>query len=78
MKAMAITRTGKIKIVEQPAPALQHPTDVLLRIIRRGISGSNLHYYTQGRIGDQIVRFPFCIDHECSAFVVDAVKVDVG
>jgi L-iditol 2-dehydrogenase len=71
MKAMALTGIRTIEIVEQSAPTLQPPTDVLLRIIRVGICGSDLHYYTQGRIGDQIVRFPFCIGHECSAAAMD-------
>jgi L-iditol 2-dehydrogenase len=71
MKAMVLTGIGKIEIVEQPTPVPQYPTDVLLRIVRAGICGSDLHYYTQGRIGDQIVRFPFCIGHECSAVVED-------
>ncbi len=71
MKAMVLTGIGKIEIAEQPAPALQYPTDALLRIVRAGICGSDLHYYTQGRIGDQIVHFPFCIGHECSAVVED-------
>jgi L-iditol 2-dehydrogenase len=74
MKAMVLAGIGKIEIVDQPAPALQHPTDVLLRIIRAGICGSDLHYYTQGRIGDQIVRFPFCTGHECSAVVAEVGK----
>jgi L-iditol 2-dehydrogenase len=71
MKAMVLTGIRKSEIVERPAPALLHPTDVLLRIIRTGICGSDLHYYTQGRIGDQIVSFPFCVGHECSAIVAD-------
>jgi len=74
MKAMVLAGIRKIEIVERPAPALQHPTDVLLKVIRAGICGSDLHYYTQGRIGDQIVRFPFCIGHECSAVVADVGK----
>ena len=74
MKAMVLAGIRKIEIVERPDPTLQHPTDVLLRIIRAGICGSDLHYYTQGRIGDQIVHFPFCIGHECSAVVVDVGK----
>ena len=52
-------RIRKTEIVEQPDPNLQHPTDLLLRIARAGICGSDLHYYTQGRIGGQIVHFPF-------------------
>jgi L-iditol 2-dehydrogenase len=74
MKAMVLAGIRKVEIVEQPAPRLQHPTDVLLRIIRAGICGSDMHYYTQGRIGDQIVSFPFCIGHECSAVVADVGK----
>jgi L-iditol 2-dehydrogenase len=74
MKAMVLTGIRKIEIVEQPAPALQHPTDVLLRITRAGICGSDMHYYTQGRIGDQIVNFPYSIGHECSAVVADVGK----
>jgi L-iditol 2-dehydrogenase len=74
MKTMVLAGIRKIEIVDQPDPALQHPTDVLLRILRAGICGSDLHYYTQGQIGDQIVRFPFCIGHECSAVVVDVGK----
>jgi L-iditol 2-dehydrogenase len=74
MKAMVLAGIGKTEIVEQPAPALQHPTDVLLRIVRAGICGSDIHYYTQGRIGDQIVRFPYSIGHECSAIVADVGK----
>ena len=74
MKAMVLTGIRKIDIVERPAPAIQHPADVLLRITKAGICGSDLHYYTQGRIGDQIVRFPFCIGHECSAVVADVGK----
>jgi L-iditol 2-dehydrogenase len=74
MKAMTLAGIRKTEIAEKPVPGLQNPTDVLLRIIRVGICGSDLHYYTQGRIGDQIVRFPFSIGHECSAVVADVGK----
>jgi L-iditol 2-dehydrogenase len=74
MKAMVLVGIRKSEIVEQPAPVLQNPTDVLLRITRVGICGSDLHYYTQGRIGDQIVCFPFCVGHECSAVVAEVGK----
>lgn len=74
MKAMVLAGIRAIEIVEQPVPGLRHPSDVLLRVIRVGICGSDMHYYTQGRIGDQIVSFPFCIGHECSAIVVDIGK----
>jgi L-iditol 2-dehydrogenase len=74
MKTLVLTGIRKIEIVEKPAPELRHPTDVLLKITRAGICGSDIHYYTQGRIGDQIVRFPYSIGHECSAIVTDVGK----
>jgi L-iditol 2-dehydrogenase len=74
MKALVLAGIRQIEIVEQPAPTLQYPTDVLLRIMRAGICGSDMHYYTQGRIGDQIVSFPYSIGHECSAVVADVGK----
>ena len=37
MRAMVLTGIRKIDIVEQPVPALQNPTDLLLRIVRAGI-----------------------------------------
>jgi L-iditol 2-dehydrogenase len=74
MRAVVLAGMRKVDIVEQPTPALRHPTDVLLRIVRAGICGSDMHYYTQGRIGNQIVRFPYSIGHECSAVVADVGK----
>lgn len=74
MKAMVLAGVRTIEIVERPDPILQNPSDVLLRVVRAGICGSDIHYYTQGRIGDQIVRFPFCVGHECSAVVADIGK----
>lgn len=74
MKTLALTGIRKIEIIEQPDPAIVRPTDVLLKINRVGICGSDIHYYTQGRIGDQIVDFPYSIGHECSAIVTNVGK----
>jgi L-iditol 2-dehydrogenase len=50
MKAVVLAGIRKIEIVEQPAPALQYPTDVLLRIIRVGICGSDMHFFDHTQI----------------------------
>ena len=71
MKAMVLNGMREVKVIEQPLPAIRHPVDLLLRIIRVGLCGSDIHYYTEGRIGDQIVPFPYSIGHECSAVVTD-------
>jgi L-iditol 2-dehydrogenase len=36
-----------------------------------GICGSDIHYYATGRIGDQVVQYPFVLGHEASGEVVD-------
>jgi len=36
-----------------------------------GICGSDIHYYATGRIGDQVVKYPFVLGHEASGEVLD-------
>ncbi len=69
MKAMVLTGIRKMEIREVPDPDLKKPTDVLLKVKKVGICGSDIHYYTQGRIGNQVIKFPFIIGHEFSAVV---------
>jgi len=43
--------------------------DVLLRLGAGGICGSDLHYYTEGRVGAFVVREPLVPGHEASGIV---------
>lgn len=56
---------------EMPKPEIQNDNEVLLKIDRVGVCGSDVHYYETGRIGSQVVQFPFRVGHECSATVVE-------
>jgi L-iditol 2-dehydrogenase len=71
MKTMALTGLRRMERREAPVPELREPTDVRLRIVSVGVCGSDVHYYTTGRIGSQVVQYPFVVGHECAA-VVDA------
>ncbi len=42
---------------------------MLIRLKSIGVCGSDIHYYLDGKIGSQIVKFPFIIGHECSGTV---------
>jgi L-iditol 2-dehydrogenase len=66
MKAAFLTGIRKIEILQAPEPAIAHPTDVLLAVESVGVCGSDMHYYKDGRIGCQIVEFPWIVGHECS------------
>jgi L-iditol 2-dehydrogenase len=60
---------SKIEVREIPEPEFTVDRDVLVRVGAVGVCGSDIHYYLEGRIGDQTVRFPFIVGHECSGTV---------
>ncbi len=71
MRAAMLTDIRQIEVREHPEPVLEKSTDVLLRMHTVGVCGSDVHYYTTGRIGSQVVQFPFPVGHEASAIVED-------
>ena len=71
MKAMMLTGIREMEMKEVPDPVLKNPNDVKIRMLVLGICGSDIHYYTLGRIGSQVVKYPFTVGHECAGVVVD-------
>jgi L-iditol 2-dehydrogenase len=69
MKAAFLTGIRQFEIRHVPDPKIIHDTDVLVRIKTVGVCGSDIHYYTSGRIGSQIVQFPFILGHEAAGIV---------
>jgi L-iditol 2-dehydrogenase len=69
MKAMVLTALNQMELREVPGPAIEKETDVLLKIEKVGVCGSDVHYYETGRIGSQVVQYPFIVGHECAATV---------
>lgn len=65
MKAAVMRSTRKIQIEEYPVPQIG-PDEVLIKVMAVGICGSDLHYYSHGRIGKYVVDKPFILGHECS------------
>lgn len=69
MKAIVLTGIKQMGIRDIPEPHIQKDTDVLLKIEKVGVCGSDVHYYETGRIGSQVVQYPFIVGHECAAMV---------
>jgi L-iditol 2-dehydrogenase len=69
MKAFVLTGLKQMEMQDVPTPAIKSPTDVLLKISAVGVCGSDIHYYKEGKIGSQVVKYPFTVGHECSATV---------
>ena len=59
-------RDLRVESGPMPAPG---PGEVLLKIATVGTCGSDVHYYVEGAIGDQVVLAPITMGHEFSAWV---------
>lgn len=71
MKTASLSAIRRFEIRDIEPPRLQRGDEVLLRVAMVGICGSDIHYFNNGRIGDQVVSYPFTIGHECSAVVAE-------
>jgi len=69
MKAAVLTGIRQMQVMDVPEPKIENDNDVLLKIEVVGVCGSDVHYYEAGRIGSQVVQYPFIVGHECSATV---------
>jgi len=69
MKAAVLTGIRQMQIMDVPEPKIENDNDVLLKIEVVGVCGSDVHYYEAGRIGSQVVQYPFIVGHECAATV---------
>jgi len=70
MKAMVLTGIREMEMQEFPMPVIQNETDVLIKMKVVGICGSDVHYYQSGKIGGQIVQYPFPVGHEGAGEVI--------
>ncbi len=70
MKTIVLTGIRRMELVEKPMPQIIHDTDVLIRMKVVGVCGSDIHYYTTGKIGIQVVKYPFTVGHEGAGEVI--------
>lgn len=74
MKAMMLTGIRRMQMMEVPEPKVLSGKEVKIRMDVVGVCGSDIHYYTTGRIGSQVVRYPFPVGHEGAGTVVEIGK----
>jgi L-iditol 2-dehydrogenase len=82
MKAVVLTGIRQMELTDIPEPGIKKDNDVLLKVKMVGVCGSDVHYYQTGRIGSQVVQYPFIVGHECTAtveaFGSSVTRVKVG
>lgn len=71
MRSLVLEKIRSIGIRDFPIRETLSPHDVRIAPKFVGICGSDIHYYTHGRIGDFIVEEPMVLGHEASGVVTE-------
>jgi D-xylulose reductase len=75
MKALVLERQDELSLRDFPGidrvEEVLGPRDVRIKLHTVGICGSDVHYYTHGRIGPFVVREPMILGHEASGTVIE-------
>ena len=61
---MMLTGIRRMEMKEVPTPVILNDRDVRIRMKTLGVCGSDIHYYVSGKIGSQVVSYPFTVGHE--------------
>ena len=70
MNTMMLTGIRQMEMRQVPDPMIVNDSDVLIRMKVVGVCGSDVHYYKSGKIGSQVVEYPFPVGHEGAGVVV--------
>jgi L-iditol 2-dehydrogenase len=68
MKAVVLQRANVLTMEERSRPE-PGPGEVLVRVRVVGVCGSDVHYYTHGRIGPFVVERPLILGHEMAGVI---------
>jgi D-xylulose reductase len=74
MKALVLEEEGKLAILNMTFKETLGPEDVRIKIHTVGICGSDVHYYTHGKIGNFVVKEPMVLGHEASGTIIEVGK----
>ena len=70
MKALVLERKGVLNIRDIDLPTAVGPQDVKIAVDTVGVCGSDVHYYTHGKIGPFVVNAPMVLGHEAAGEVI--------
>jgi L-iditol 2-dehydrogenase len=70
MRVLRLYRAGDLRIEEQPRP-VPGADEALVQVTAVGICGSDLHWLTEGNIGDASLEKPLVLGHEFAGMIVE-------
>jgi len=71
MEALVLEKVHSLALREIDVKEPLGPGDVKIALRTVGICGSDIHYYTHGKIGPYVVNAPMILGHEASGVVVE-------
>lgn len=71
MRALVLERQHELAIRDIDLPQDVGPGEVKIKIHTVGVCGSDVHYYTHGKIGPFVVNEPMVLGHEAAGIVVE-------
>ncbi len=69
MTAAVLVKAGALRFERRPIP-IPGPGEALVRLRVVGICGSDVHYYTEGRLAGGVITSPLVLGHEAAGEVV--------
>ena len=67
--ALRLHGVGELRLHEEPAP-MPDPHEALIRVRAVGLCGSDLHWFSEGGIGDALISKPLVLGHELAGEVL--------
>ena len=71
MQALVLERMNELALRDIDLPSRLGPSDVLIAVHTVGVCGSDVHYYTHGRIGPYVVKNPMVLGHEGAGTILE-------
>ena len=71
MRALVLEKKGVLSLRDIDIPSHLGPDDLRIDVHTVGICGSDVHYYTHGRIGPFVVEAPMVLGHEAAGVVAE-------
>ena len=76
MKSVRLHGTGNLQIHDEPVPVASEG-EKLVRVKSMGVCGSDLHWFSEGSIGDAKLEHPLVLGHEFSGVTADGRRVAI-
>src|SRR5438046_476111 len=81
-KALVLEKVRELSLRDIDIPLDAGPGDVKIKVDTVGVCGSDVHYYTHGKIGPFIVKEPMVLGHEAAGTIIEVgakvVDLEVG